>query len=66
MPREVEVEDFLRQVEEAPTRFSQLHQCQGVEQRQRNVLGQLEFAAVLIQVSGFEAAQVILELFARQ
>ena len=63
--RVVEVEDLFGQTDEAPAGFSESHQRQGVELQKRDVFGQLELAAVLLQVCRLQAAQVVLELFTR-
>ena len=56
----VEVEQLFRQTEETSARLSQLHERHGIEQRERGMFGQLELAPILLDVSSFQAAQIVL------
>src|SRR5262245_29416833 len=66
MPRVVEVEQLLGEIEEAAPRLAQPNERHRVELQERHVFGELELPAIVLEVRGLQRPQVVLKLLPRQ
>ena len=66
MPRIIKVEQRLRQGDEALAGLLQLEQADRIDRIQRDVLGDLVLAPVLVQVGYVHALEIVMQTLAAQ